>query len=288
MRRKLILAVTFVAALGIAMFAGTNIISALDRQTYTATYSLKAGGLNRSYKVIAPVAALPDSAPIIVVLSGINAPVDVEIKRDFMVPYAAAGLAELVYPVAYQMSWNAGGCCGKAASQHVDDMAFMHALVAVVDPGHRHPLVVVGYSNGGRLAYEMACGSSDPFDETVIVKAMPDGGCALRRPMTILQVDSLNDPFIPYQPGDQGIESPPATVQNASLRALDGCSGAPIATRLSAMTYTTWSCRSGQRVGFAVWDDEAHSFPYPERNTPAASQVIWAFFTKTQVAPLPR
>jgi hypothetical protein len=48
MRRKLILAVAFIAAIGIAMFAGTNIINALEGQTYTATYSLKAGGLNRA------------------------------------------------------------------------------------------------------------------------------------------------------------------------------------------------------------------------------------------------
>lgn len=289
MRRKLILAVAFVVTIGVAMFAGTNLISALDRQTYTATYSLKAGGLNRSYKVIGPVAALPDSAPIIVVLAGINAPVHVEVKRDSMVPYAAAGLAELVYPVGYRMSWNAGGCCGKAASHHVDDIAFMKALAAAVDPGHRHPLIVVGYSNGGRLAYRMACSPSDPFDETVIVKAMPDGGCVLQRPLTILQIDSLNDPFIPYQLGDNGSESPPATVQNARLRALDGCTGASVATRHSAMTYTTWSsCRSGQRVGFAVWDSEDHSFPYQKGNTPAASQIIWAFFTKTTVAPLPQ
>lgn len=289
MRRTLILAVTFVCTLGLAMFAGTNIISALERQTYTATYTLKAGGLNRSYEVIGPVAALPDSAPVIVVLGGVNAPVDVEIRRDRMVPYAAAGLAELVYPIGYEMSWNAGGCCGKAARARVDDIAFMNALAAAVNPGHKRPLIVVGYSNGGRLAYTMACGPSDPFDETVIVKAMPDAGCALRRPLTILQIDSLNDPFIPYQPGDTGRESPPATVQNARLRALDGCTGAPAATRHGAMTFSTWSsCRSGQRVGFAVWDSEDHSFPRPIGDTPAASQVIWAFFTRTQVAPMPR
>ena len=73
MRRMLILAVAFVCTLGVAMFAGTNIINALERQSYTATYSMQVGTMTRSYKVIAPVAALPKSAPIIVVLSGIAA-----------------------------------------------------------------------------------------------------------------------------------------------------------------------------------------------------------------------
>jgi poly(3-hydroxybutyrate) depolymerase/peptidoglycan/LPS O-acetylase OafA/YrhL len=291
-RRALILAVAFLTTFGVAMFAGTNIINALERTTYTATYSLKAGGLNRSYEVIAPVAALPATAPIIVVLSGISAPLSSEIPRDMLVPYANSGQAELVYPVAYQMSWNAGGdCCGKAATHHVNDLAFMNALVPAVDPGHAHPIYVVGYSNGGRLAYDVACNSPGLFDGTVIVKAMPDAGCDLSHPLTILQVDSLNDPFVPYQPGDKGSESPPATVQSARLRAVDGCTGAGDAERYGEMTLTTWTgCGSGQRYGFAVWDAGGHNFPnvgVPLKDTPDASQIIWSFFTKTPVEPLP-
>jgi hypothetical protein len=31
-----------------------------------------------------------------------------------------------------------------------------------------------------------------------------------------------------------------------------------------------------------------HSFPRPPASVPAASQVIWAFFTKSPIAPLPK
>jgi polyhydroxybutyrate depolymerase len=292
MRRKLLLALAFVLTFGIATFAGTNVINALERTTYTATYSIKAGGLNRSYEVIAPVATLPDNAPIIVVLSGISAPVQNEIKRDLLTPYVNSGQAELVYPVAYQESWDAGDCCGMAATHHVNDLAFMQALVPAVDPGHQHPIYVVGYSNGGRLAYEVACASPGLFDAYAIVKAMPDPGCDLSKPVTILQIDSLDDYAVPYKPGEKGLESPPATVQNVRLRDLDGCTGAGAAARHGEMTMTTWTdCASGQRVGFAVWDTGGHNFPnYGQKvsaATPNASQIIWSFFTKTPVAPLP-
>jgi poly(3-hydroxybutyrate) depolymerase/peptidoglycan/LPS O-acetylase OafA/YrhL len=290
-RRRLIMAVAFLGTFGVAMFAGTNIINALERTTYTATYSLKAGGLNRSYEVIAPVAALPKSAPIIVVLSGINAPLSSEIPRDELVPYANAGQAELVYPVPYRESWNAGDCCGKAVTHHVNDLAFMKALVPAVDPGHKHPIYVVGYSNGGRLAYDVACTIPGLFDGTAIVKAMPDAGCDLSHPLTMLQIDSLDDPFVPYQPGDKGKESPPATVQSATLRALDGCTGAGDAVRHDKMTLTTWAgCGSGQRYGFAVWDVGGHNFPnagFHLGATPDASQIIMSFFTKAPLKPLP-
>jgi len=288
MRRVLILTVAFVLTLGVAMFAGTNIISALERTSYTVTYSMQAGGLTRSYEEIAPVAALPRSAPIIVVLSGIAASTDDEVTRDRLVPYVNAGLAELVYPTGYEQSWNAGGCCGGAAAAKVDDVAFLKALAAQVDPGHAHPLYVVGYSNGGRLAYRMACSAPGVFDALAVVKAMPMRDCRVTRPVTILQIASLDDTAVPFEPGEHGKESPPATVQVARLRAADGCRAPSVAVPHGAMTMTTWSnCASGARVGFAVWDVGGHNFPWPKGNTAGAAPIIWSFFTNTAFAPLP-
>jgi len=289
MRRKLILALAFVLTFGVATFAGTNVINALERTTYTATYTVQAGGLTRSYEVIGPVETLPDSAPIIVMLSGIAAPVSNEVKRDYLTPYVDSGQAELVYPVAYRESWDAGDCCGAAASHHVNDIAFMKALVPAVDPGHKHPIYVIGYSNGGRLAYQVACDAPGLFDATAVVKADPDPGCVLSKPLTILQIAALNDPAVPYKPGEKGKESPPATVLVGMLRSVDGCGGTSVATPHGAMTMTTWSdCTSGQRVGFAVWDSGGHGIAPPIGKTPSAAQVAWSFFTKTAVAPLPK
>jgi polyhydroxybutyrate depolymerase len=288
MKRKLILALAFVCTVAIAFVASTRIINALERKTYTATYSMQVGDLSRSWEVIAPV-AMPKSAPIVVVLSGIAAPVNAEVQRDRFVPYVDAGLAELVYPAGIGESWNAIGCCGKAAARNVDDIAFLKALAARVDPGHEHPIYLVGYSNGGRLAYRMACSAPGVFDGIAVVKAMPMPGCVVTRPLSIMQVDSLDDPSVPYQPGDHGKESPAATVEVGLLRAADGCARQPVISRYSAMTVTMWSgCTSGARVGFAVYDSGGHNFPPPKGKNPGASSVIWAFFTGSAIAPLPK
>jgi len=289
MRRFLVLAVAFVVTLGVAMFAGTNIINALERQSYTATYSVQVGTMTRSYRLIAPVAALPKSAPIMVVLSGIAVGLDDEITRDRLVPYVNAGLTELIYPVPYQESWNAGGCCGVAAAAHVDDVAFLKALVARVDPDRAHPIYVIGYSNGGRLAYRIACDDPGLFDATAVVKAMPMPDCVVTRPQTIMQIASLDDTAVPFAAGDKGKESPPATVEVARLRAADGCTGSSPPVPHAAMTMTTWTgCTSGQRVGFAVWDTGGHNFPPPKGGTPGAAEIIWSFFNNTALAPAPR
>jgi polyhydroxybutyrate depolymerase len=287
MRRRLILAAAFVCTLSVAFFASTNILSALERKTYTATYSMQVDGMTRSWEVIAPQAALPGSAPIIVVLSGIAATASDEARRDGFVPYAAAGLAELVYPVGYEESWNAGGCCGKAAAHDVNDVAFLKALVPKVDPGHEHPIYLVGYSNGGRMAYRMACSAPGLFDGTAVAKAMPDPGCVVTRPLTFLQIDALNDPAVPFKPGDKGRETPAATVEVGRLRIADECSERSVTSPYPAMTLTTWNaCVSGTRLQFAAYDSGGHNFPPTTAKTPGAAELIMAFFTKTAVAPL--
>ena len=255
------------------------------------TYSLQAGGLKRSYEVIAPVKAPPQSAPVIVMLSGIYSTVAQEVSRDYLVPYANFNMAEVVYPVAYRQSWNAIGCCGKAAAKNVDDLAFMKALVAKVDPGHARQVYLVGYSNGARLAYRVACDDPALFDGYASVKGGPTPGCLMHSPVNMIQLAAVNDPEVPYKPAPHGKPSSqtPMTTAVADLRTADKCTAATTKAHSGNMTLTTWTaCADGTRVGFAVWSAGVHSFPRPPVSVPAASQVIWSFFTQTPIAPLPK
>jgi polyhydroxybutyrate depolymerase len=256
--------------------------------TSTKTYYLTAGGLKRSYEVIAPVSGLPKSAPVIVMLSGYGASVSSEITRDQLVPYASSDQAEIVYPVAVHQSWNAVDCCGYANAHKVDDLAFMKALVPALDPGHARPVYVVGYSNGARLAYRVACTDPGLFDAYAAVKGGPSPDCLVSKPVTIAQLASLDDSETPYKPGTKGKEAIPVTTLVARLRETDQCAGQPVVTHSGSMTLDTWSgCAAGTRLAFATWTDGKHSFPRPPASVPAAAQVIWSFFTNTPLAPLP-
>ena len=255
------------------------------------TYTLKAGGLKRSYEVIAPVKAPPKAAPVIVMLSGIYSTVAQEVSRDFLVPYANYDMAEIVYPVAYGQSWNAISCCGVAAAKKIDDLAFLKALVAKVDPGHARQIYLVGYSNGARMAYRVACDEPTLFDGYAGVKGGPTPDCSVRRPVNMIQLAALNDPEVPYKPAPHGKPSSqtPMTTVVSDLRAVDKCTGASTKAHSGNMTLTTWTaCADGTSIGFAVWSSGVHSFPRPPASVPAASQVIWAFFTQSPIAPLPK
>jgi polyhydroxybutyrate depolymerase len=257
--------------------------------TSIKTYFITVSGLKRSYEVIAPVSGLPKSAPVIFMLSGYGATTSSEITRDKLVPYASSKQAEIVYPVPVQKSWNAVDCCGYAHTNNVDDMAFLKALVSAVDPGHARPAYIVGYSNGARLAYRVACTDPGLFDAYAAVKGGPSPGCMANKPLTIVHLASLDDPESAYNPGSETSKDPIAvTTLVARLRETDQCPAKPVVTHSGSVTVDTWSgCAGGTRLALATWTDGVHSFPRPPASVPAAAQVIWSFFTNTPLAPLP-
>jgi polyhydroxybutyrate depolymerase len=300
MRKVVMLVTAVVAVLAIVGFASVRAIDAdgapssaipvvtaksavttgAEVATATKTYYLTAGGLKRSYEVIAPVTALPKSAPVIVMLSGIYSTVAQEISRDRLVNYASADKAEIVYPVAFDESWNAIGCCGKAAADNVNDLAFLKALVAKVNPKNARHIYLVGYSNGARMAYRVACDDPSLFDEYGMVKALPTADCRISKPVSIVAMASLNDPEVSYNPG--------VTTQVAQLHATEKCPAKSTTLHSGQMTLTTWSgCADGTRLALAAWSGGVHSFPRPPASVPAAAQVLWSFFTKTPLASLP-
>jgi len=288
MKRLLALTAAFLATLGVATFASVHIINAIERQSTTTTYSMKVGSLTRSWEVIAPTATLPKSAPIVVVLSGIAATTSYEINRDHLLPYVDADKTKLVYPVAIRESWNAIGCCGAAAQLKVNDLAFLKALVPKLDPGHQRPVYFVGYSNGGRMVYRLECADPGLFDGMAIVKADPLPGCVVAKPQNVLVVSALDDPWVPYKPGEKGKETPSATVQVGRLHAALGCPTKSVAAKNGDMTITSWSsCTDGKRLGWAVYTIGGHNFPPPTAHSPSGSQIVWSFLTKTPLAPLP-
>jgi poly(3-hydroxybutyrate) depolymerase/peptidoglycan/LPS O-acetylase OafA/YrhL len=274
-------AVAVVAAAGAV--TAVQIDAAVTRTINYSTASTEISGLNRSYTTLTPAkATLAADAPIIVALSGLNSTQDQEIGRDELTSYVQAGDAEVVYPLAYRESWNVIGCCSWAHLYNVNDLGFIKALVQQVDPGHTRPIYVMGYSNGGRLAYALACTDPTLFDGYAIVKADPPTWCQVSADVKILQVASTDDTDVPYQPGEKGTESPAETVQMTRLRQEEECTSKTSSASAGNMTLTTWTdCLQGGTVSLALYTAGVHSYPRPPVSFPAASQVIWAWINNT-------
>lgn len=64
-----------------------------------------------------------------------------------------------VYPNGIGNSWNGGGCCNPAASQHIDDVKFISELIDTLKESYNIDsarIFVAGFSNGSIMAYRLA------------------------------------------------------------------------------------------------------------------------------------
>lgn len=79
--------------------------------------------------------------------------------------------ATVVYPTGLgeRPSWNAGGCCGSAARSDIDDVGFLARLLTRLRADGADTVALVGYSNGGMLAYRVACERPELVDAVAVV-----------------------------------------------------------------------------------------------------------------------
>jgi poly(3-hydroxybutyrate) depolymerase len=81
--------------------------------------------------------------------------------------------ATVVYPTGLgaRPSWNAGGCCGSAARSGIEDVGYLSRVIGSLQAEGARRIVLVGYSNGGMLAYRMACERPDLAHEIAVINA---------------------------------------------------------------------------------------------------------------------
>jgi polyhydroxybutyrate depolymerase len=200
----------------------------------------------------------------------------------------------VVYPQGVGASWNAGACCGDAASLDVDDVGFARALVeymaarACIDEKR---VYATGFSNGGRLSYRLGCEAADVFAAIAPVagtKSFPDlsnsPGCQPARPLSLIDFMGSADSRIAAQPG-----------QVAEWVAINGCSDAePTEVYRQAEHYCAayTQCEAGTSVTFCVVDGGGHCWPgttpCPLGSTSTASELsanelMWEVFERSSL-----
>ncbi len=197
---------------------GSVTLAALQDQapgTVVSASSVSIQGLNRGYLVIAPTDAAP-GLPVIVVLGGVSASPTQEAARDELIPIVQSGKAILVYPAGYGESWNVGvdGCCSTAAAANIDDVSFVAAVTAAVRSSFPTSVdYLVGFSNGGKLGYQVLCAHPGLFAAAAMVGATPLANCPSEVALPMMILVGAKDPELPLQ----GHTEPPVPVYLAAL-----------------------------------------------------------------------
>jgi polyhydroxybutyrate depolymerase len=123
-----------------------------------------------------------------------------------------------------QTYWNATPECCDIDGDQIDDAGYLRELVLEttrqysVDPAK---IYVYGHSNGGFMAYRLACDNTDLFQGIISVAGSTFGDnslCQTQTPISILQVHGTDDTIVPYKAEGKDYPSAPETVKRWATR----------------------------------------------------------------------
>jgi polyhydroxybutyrate depolymerase len=276
-------------------------------------FTLQHDGLARAYRVHVPASYRADRpAALLVALHGGGG------NMDFQADDSKYGLLSkseregfvVVFPNGYSKlasgkfaTWNAGRCCGAARDAKVDDVGFIREVVARVsaqldiDPQR---VYATGMSNGGLMAYRLACEASDVFSAIAPVAGTDNTvSCTPARPVSVLHIHAKNDSHVLFEGGAgpdsvarhlvTDFTSVPDSV--AKWAALNGCAATPpkrVLEKPGAYCEEHAPCRGGTRVQSCVTESGGHSWPGGTKARAAespstaisANDVMWEFFSR--------
>lgn len=243
-------------------------------------HTLKTGGLTRVYLTIEP-ARPTSSLPVVLLLHGRRMTPDTILHISALVD--RIGPAVLVVPAGWDRSWNAGDCCGAAYRAGVNDVTFLRTVMRNVrdaDPGGRSAgkAYAVGFSNGGRLAYRLACEMPGVFSGFVAIEAVPVERCTPPRRLDMTIVAQQSDPLLTIGTGRAkvvgGFTEPTVAATVTRMRSVDHCAGQPSATDVGLAVERTWSCAGGTTLRYVWYPSGSHDWRPSTAGTPGATDVV--------------
>lgn len=266
-------------------------------------FAIRQDDRTRTYRVhVPPGYAASEPAPLVVALRPGNA--DARERAGFYGLVAESDRQGFVAVIAdpYRAgkttpaAWNAGE---PGDASPVNDVRFIETVVNNVFGQMsiaRQHIYAAGMSDGGMMAYRLACELPYVFTAVASVAGTdntPD--CAPAKPVSILHLHAKNDRQVPFAGGADPLArakvatltSAPQTV--AKWAKLDGCmeTPQPVLQKAGASCEAYSYCRAQAEVRLCTTDTGGHSWPGalkhpggdPPSNAISASRTILAFFS---------
>ncbi|MEM2351345.1 MAG: PHB depolymerase family esterase [Thermoproteota archaeon] len=176
--------------------------------------SINVDGRVRNYAIHIPTSY--DSItplPLVIVLHGYGGnPRSMESATSLSLKADKEGFI-VIYPegISLDFSWNAGFCCGQAALNNIDDIAFIRRLIEKtmedlkIDPKR---IYAVGFSNGGMMSHRLGAELFEFFAAIAVVAGSigktHNGSLTLSPPsraVSVIIIHGMRDEIIPYAGG---------------------------------------------------------------------------------------
>lgn len=217
-------------------------------------------GRTRSYKVV-DLSNGDEEVPVVFMLHGFGGTAgDMGNYTGVETALTEAGISAIVvYPngtgaeSGAPQSWNAGGCCPFAMFEPVDDVAFFSSMIDAVNLDYStdpDQVWVIGHSNGGMMAYRLACELSEKVSAIgVAAGALMVDSCSATRAVNVLHLHGELDSVVPLTGGESlGITFP------STRDSVDRYADSARCTRSASDTATRTEFACGSRTVLLVTD----------------------------------
>lgn len=284
-------------------------------------FSVHAGGIERRYLVHMP-SAVPALPAVVLNLHGGGGEAEAHRRYTRMDDLADREGFVAVYPFgtgrlkSKLLTWNAGPCCGSAAREKVDDVAFIAALLddlAARTSYDRTRVYATGHSNGAMMAYRLAADLPGRIAAIgPVAGIVAPGPLTTRRAVPVMHIHSVDDPRALYQGGlgppfpftNARVQHVPVEATLARWVELDGCRRTPERAERrqwsapqgmhTAERLVFSGCRDGAEVVLWKLTGAGHVWPGGRRDYlrrwlgPStlvidANDEMWRFFTRFSI-----
>lgn len=202
----------------------------------------------------------------------------------------------LVFPQAVDNppSWDAG-IGGYGPTGDADDVQFTRDLLSYLEKNYcidTHRVYATGYSEGGGMAYRVACTLSNQITAFATVEGAfyhVPGGCNPTRPIPFLEIHGQADTFAPYNGNPNLDMTSVQTILNLWLSINHCQSASKVIFQKADVTGTEWpDCAAGTVVEHYRISDGGHTWPGSSpipslgytTHTIDANVVIWNFLSQ--------
>jgi polyhydroxybutyrate depolymerase len=160
-------------------------------------------------------------------------------------------------------SWNAGNCCTNATTYQENDLLFASTVIDFVNSKYAVDQTRVwasGHSNGGMMAYHLACDLSEKITAIAVVTgALVDDTCNPTKPVSTLHIHGNLDPTIPFHGGGK-FETPSIFHSVQDMAYKNSCTGSPKESSDAIEERYIWTCASGAETQLVNYQENSHGW----------------------------
>jgi len=241
----------------------------------TTERTVSSSGMDRKVRVhVPPSYDASANVPLVMVFHGYTETAQQIENISQMTPVSDAHGFVVTYAQGISNGWNAGKCCGTAATTQVPDVQFVSDLMDALSTDlciDEKRVYAAGFSNGGMLSNRLACELSNRIAAFAPVSGpLAMDGCKPTRFMPMIEFHGTGDFIVPYDGG--GLSNAISAPDNFDFwRTNAACTDAPAEVYKNGDTTCMESsqCQGGAAVRLCTVQNGGHQWPGGKSAGPA-------------------